>query len=878
VRQIEGQAQFITSKGYWYVSVNQSLRSSRVENFASPEELEAIAPYLPATAFRNTETGTLPIPVNKVGDIPINVAAPIVEKLAQFEHDVNEFRRKHAHAFDTLYDKVADDEDLVEWRMEEFVPKVLGIAYSELSSAGMFALERFSQQKENGIFASRMCATPIGFWVRPRQDMRMKDEVMDWARKYQESAARAALGKDVKAELRQNPLSSFIYKAHRLILKSRKLRSPTTIGVLGPSSESGDGRTPYAVDTGETLTKTDKQIIRFLFETQQMMPPLVPHRANSICALIYRAIGAYPNLSLGRKVASLLLQELGVISPWKQRRLNGYQFYLPGLGIWPSKERLRAKAEESCKDSSLFRDSVKHVRKDWGPMPVYCIDSSDALEIDDGVSIQRGMDRPDCAWIHIHIANPAAYISPGHPIEVAARETLTSIYTPTIKFSMMPRMFTQELSSLAANRPVMTVSTLLEPDGSVTDIRLSLGIIHNIIKLTPNAVERALGSGREQATMIVGGGTTADEKTAEKDSEILEQALPDLRLLRQFLGRRHEKRLVEWPEEERIRRTLTMIRYEATTNLIEEPAPVVPDKIRHWKGDPTIMLGGDRFPRHNKDMDSSSVVEHTMLLAGESAAKWCKDREIPIFFQAATPHPLWPVSKLNQLDDADFRLEPAAGMSSSPIPHWTLNMWQYTKLTSPLRRYPDLVNQWQIQGYLEAISRDPHGLKDAQSLDPISDLPFSREALSKSIKLFDPIIGILQKVSSWCTGYWTLQAFFRAFHFKEVELPEVWDFKVGGPGRETRSDQAKSTGILGYLLPFHANAELLFSEEHWEKDVQRNQYLPVKIEMVDVLEDKVVVTAVGPPSDTPTMRQPIHIRPSKQSVPLSQHGAKQQQL
>jgi hypothetical protein len=86
------------------------------------------------------------------------------------------------------------------------------------------------------------------------------------------------------------------------------------------SAEDGYGGAVRAVDTGETLTRDDKLILQLHFQTSQMMPPLVPLEAHPICALIYRAIGAYPNLPLSKKVAHLLLQELGLIPPWKERR------------------------------------------------------------------------------------------------------------------------------------------------------------------------------------------------------------------------------------------------------------------------------------------------------------------------------------------------------------------------------------------------------------------------------------------------------------------------------------------------------------------------------------------------------------------------------
>lgn len=808
----------------------------------------------------------------------MDVAAPIVQKLVQLGEDINAFQRRHALAFDGFHETLADDRDLVEWKLEDLVPKVFGLQFSELTVAGLLALERFAYENQNGLHGTNLLIKFRGIWVQSRRNLQMQNKVIQWGRKYQESAAEASLGKDVKEDLEKNPLSAFITRAHRLILRSRRIRSPTTIGILGPTAERDYTGAVTAVDSGEILTRNDKVILRFIFHVSHLSPALVRREAHSMCALIYRAIGAYPNMTLGRKVGRLLFQELGVTAPWAERARNSYHRRLPGLGIWPYQDRLVAAAEASCRDLSAFKDSVQHARKDWGQMPVYCIDDKDTAEIDDGVSIERVTDMPDRAWVHVHIANPAAYISSEHPIAVAAKDIFHSTYSPSRKFHMMPPAFAHNIPSLAADRPVMTVSTLLEADGSVVDIKLSLGVVHNVVRLTHSAVGHAMDSEervREQAFMIIGGERHARAED-EKASDLVRHALPDLLLMQQFLDHRFWKRLSEWPEEERVRRTIAELKSSVWTSLNEEAVPLFPDRLQHWRGDPVIVVQGDRFPQLGGDPRNMSVVEHAMLLAGESAAKWCKDRNVPILFHAATPHPSFPISKLNQLKDSEYKIEPAGRLSSAPEPHWGLSMWQYAKVTSPIRRFTDLVNQWQIQAYLEAISGVPQDGDDEQSLDPLRKLPFTHQQIEDMVSPFSVTGNFLKRVGPQAMEHWICQAFFRAFHFKEADLPEVWDFMVIGSGRRV-FDVTGKTGIRGYLSPFRARAEVLYSEEKWEKEAKRYQYLPVKIESVDAEQALIAVKAVGPPSDTPTTTQPIRIHSSKRSVSSGKGGPEQQQ-
>jgi RNB domain len=877
---VDGQGQFLTSTGYWYQTSAFLVKCGKIEGFASPDELASLIPYLPGPASGKMQTEVFASRLDTAGALPISVAAPMVTKLAKLEQDVDAFRRRHAATLDGLYELLADDEDLLECSLEKAVLKAFGIPLTELSFAGRLALDRFVNQSTQGIYHSRYGGTTFGFYVRSRQDMKMQQQVMEWARRYQESAARAALGKDVKQDLSHNPLSDFINKAHRLILRSRKIRSPTTIGLLGPSAESGDTIAIREIDTGETLNKQDKQIVRFIYQNFEVTPPLVASEARSICALIFRAIGAYPNLSLGRKVAHLLLQELGVIPPWASRALNNYGIRLPGIGLFPQYESLIAKAEASCTELSSFRLPTGTMRKDWVQMPVYCIDSKDTTECDDGVSVEPAVNMPDCAWVHVHTANPAAYISPGHPIAMAAMQTLQSLYSPSNKYAMMPSNFGEKLSSLAANRPVLTVSTLLQADGTVVEIDLSLGIVHNVVRLTPSAVEASMSKNKhEKATMVIGGPRLAPEADVT-ESQKVQQALPDLHLLRRFVEARDRKRLAEWPVAELVPARKVTARSDIWTNLEKNHVHLSIDKLRYWKGDPIIAVEGVRFPHIDSITEEKSLVEHAMLVAGESAAKWCKDRDIPIIYHAAMPHPDYPVSKLLQLSPNDHAHLPTAIMTTTPLPHWITKMRQYTKLTSPLRRYPDLVNQWQIQAYLLAKGRESLRPKDSDAdvRDYLSTLPFTRQKLEDMLKPMNLQITTMKRLTTSMQLHYIHQALFRAFHFKEARLPELWDFQVIGPRNSRSSFGVSGTGIHGFLLPFRAAAELVSSSENWENTVGRNQFLPVHIETVDAERGLVLVKAVGPPSDSPLTTNPVHIQSLKQPLPPDGNGPDEPQF
>lgn len=141
-----------------------------------------------------------------------------------------------------------------------------------------------------------------------------------------------------------------------------------------------------------------------------------------------------------------------------------------------------------------------------------------------------------------------------------------------------------------------------------------------------------------------------------------------------------------------------------------------------YHGDPSIQVlttaldSSDPIALENEFFD---VVSPLMLLAGEVGARWCNERGIPIFYRL-TPRPkdgadpgeyflkhIRPrIDKKGDWDDAVaqsyFKLVGAAQLSSSPGPHMSVGVEMFARCTSPLRRYPDLVLQWQVEaGILE---------------------------------------------------------------------------------------------------------------------------------------------------------------------------------
>ncbi len=95
-----------------------------------------------------------------------------------------------------------------------------------------------------------------------------------------------------------------------------------------------------------------------------------------------------------------------------------------------------------------------------------------------------------------------------------------------------------------------------------------------------------------------------------------------------------------------------------------------------------------------------------MILAGEVAAHFGTREGIPLPFRSQSPPELPSEEELLQLpagivrDCAIRRCMPRSEMSTQPNPHASLGLDAYCQVTSPIRRYTDLLAHRQIKAHL----------------------------------------------------------------------------------------------------------------------------------------------------------------------------------
>ena len=287
----------------------------------------------------------------------------------------------------------------------------------------------------------------------------------------------------------------------------------------------------------------------------------------------------------------------------------------------------------------------------------YAIDDIETTEIDDAIAL----DLEDPRRVHVLIADAGAWVTPGSPLDAAARERLTTLYLPDQRIPMLPPTIANDGASLLTGKPrtAIVISATITSDGTPAAITVTRALVTNTQRLTYDAVEEALSEGQN----------------------LDETATADLRQL-ELLSTLHRK----WRHDNG---AVTFQRPEINYHL--QPSGNIDLKI------------GAPLSR------ARQLVSELMVMACHAVAKFCVTHEIPCLFRSqAEPDelPEAPDPKTGRIDDPvkqnDLmrRLKPSL-LTTDPRVHWTLGVASYTQITSPIRRYTDLVMHQQLVSWLE---------------------------------------------------------------------------------------------------------------------------------------------------------------------------------
>ncbi|KAL4878319.1 hypothetical protein BJY04DRAFT_229867 [Aspergillus karnatakaensis] len=825
VRSVNKQQQFYTSRGKWRIAYTQDL-DYVIKGFTTPESVAPLLPHFPdSTAELNTEMQS-----QIEGGVPRAIGADLLQKMNDFSSQSQELYRANAMRFDKIYDLLADEEQRLEMTLEELACKALGIQPGQLNDVILFAVHEAVRRNPFLVESDRSSLFTNHYVVNPTGIARLLQKVTTWVHEHQDLLVRAAVSaKKDTTGLRDHPVQKFVQKAQRLIRQNRNIRAPTTMATVGPSSHrfspgQDDRPEVFRELLTESFTFNDKLILKFL--QLWCIPPrrMTSGTLRSAGSHIMRSTGMYSQLDLSEASGPLFLQEIGVFKPWENIRLLDKDLALPGHGLNPVTDSNWEAVEEACqKLDSPLEDRMAKMRKDWGNLPVYCIDDANAQEIDDGVSLERIPGSDDTFWIRIHVANPTAFIDSEHMIMQHAASRIQTLYTPDRTYPMIPKALTQEHFSLAPGRPSLTFSAKMNLKGEILETDVTHGTVRNVISITHGRLRQVFGVKEDETLtpLVVGGDPLKPASRPELRDTLTPEDEDTFHTLRQLMLAYREQRIKNGAMEHPPHPSIDV-------SISVGNAPLPPSKLevedgRAIVGDPIIQLQQKNFNPHEiSDMSKHNLVSLLMNLGCWVSAKWCAERNIPAVYDGTYYHPEYPHLTRDNMShwggQGFFRFAPPKGVSlSRPLHHTPLGLDAYIKSTSPLRRYTDVIAHHQI----EAAIRFEHelGRRIDASTEDASALPFSHEQVDNFITQSLWKRNRLRSCEQASKQFWACMLLFRAFYFSEAELPETFECLIHRPLSQTALAGTQfDKGFTGVITSLGVRCQITAPPEFGEID------------------------------------------------------------
>jgi exoribonuclease-2 len=353
---------------------------------------------------------------------------------------------------------------------------------------------------------------------------------------------------------------------------------------------------------------------------------------------------AYRNASVNHTLKALGIE----VTPEKAHRL------LLQLGLWnecvnPYPARFDCATTQPALE---VPDLPEEAREDLTALETYAIDDDNCSDPDDAISLDG-----DCLWIHV--ADAAALIKAGSPLDVEARARGANLYLPEIVIHMLPEAVTTTLGlGLQDISPALSFKIGVGADGTPACLKIIPSLIR-VQRLSYSAADELMENAPFQ-----GMNRMAQQYRARRIAQGAARInLPEVKLKTTVDG--------------------------ALYNL----------SARHelnFKKPDDFSVEIKELPRLN----SREMVTDAMLMAGEAIAAFCIEHQIPVPF-ACQPPPDEPGAPETMAEMFAYRKKfKRSGLHLEPDWHSGLGIERYTRSTSPLRRYSDLLVHQQLRAFM----------------------------------------------------------------------------------------------------------------------------------------------------------------------------------
>ena len=329
----------------------------------------------------------------------------------------------------------------------------------------------------------------------------------------------------------------------------------------------------------------------------------------------------------------------------------------------------------------------------------FSIDDSATTEIDDALSVQ-GLGS-GTVTLGIHIAAPGLAVLPGSPVDVVGRSRMSTVYMPGYKLTMLPNDVV-EAYTLQEGRNCPALSLYLTLDEATLEITASVTRLEQV-PIVSNLRHDALDSIFSEAFF----------EAAQISAPTSVQWGVELTFLHRLSKHLKAQREIVRGKPENFNRPDYNFKLDNPSG--QEP-----------QGDERVSIG-----TRQRGAPLDLIVAEAMILANSTWGEWLAEHGVPGIYRSQAS--LAPGVKVR--------------MGTKALPHAGIGVKSYVWSTSPLRRYTDLVNQWQI------IACAKHG-RTAALVAPFK--PKDAELFSV-ISCFDGVYSAYNGFQSGIERYWTLK-------------------------------------------------------------------------------------------------------------------------
>jgi len=337
----------------------------------------------------------------------------------------------------------------------------------------------------------------------------------------------------------------------------------------------------------------------------------------------------------------------------------------------------------------------------------FSIDDSQTTEIDDALSVQ-GLGSGQVI-VGIHIAAPGLAIQPGDGWDQVARQRYSTVYMPGHKITMLPESVVQQYT-LAQGRACPALSLYLHFDEA------TLAVLDTQTRLERVPIAHNLRHDQLDAVVSPAWLCAKPNQAAVND----ENSFEPIQSLRTSLSFLYRLALHLKAQREQVRgkpEVFSRPDYNFKLNAAGAEGP---------KGDEPVQISV-----RSRGAPLDLMVAECMILANSTWGQWLAKLGVPGIYR----------SQMSLAPGVKVR------MSTKALPHAGIGVPSYAWSTSPLRRYVDLLNQWQLIACVKygstAALAAPFKPKDAQLFAIVSG--------------FDAAYSAYNTFQSAMERYWTLK-------------------------------------------------------------------------------------------------------------------------